>query len=102
MQVAPAVPNFGFSMPESVRRDDDFRKVKDSQPLEKKQKHNLLGLTPRSVEHEESGEEEEVVDEEASGMNTGIGFVVACVSSSTSLKLTCIACNSNIMVKLLC
>ena len=80
MQVAPAVPDFGFSLPVPVQEAAPSTEVKDNQPFKKKQKHNLLGLTPQSVEDEEIGEEEEEADElneEASGANTGTGFVVS-------------------------
>lgn len=74
-QVAPAVPSFGIPLP-----------VKPPVPLEpvrkrkKKRRHNQLGLTPKTVEHESSEEDGNDVDEEAK-------FAVAAglVSSETPL-----------------
>lgn len=59
-QVAPAVPSFGIPLP-----------VKPPAPLEtgrkrkKKRRHNQLGLTPKTLEHESSEEEGNDIDEEA-------------------------------------
>lgn len=59
-QVAPAVPSFGIPLP-----------VKPPAPLEagrkrkKKRRHNQLGLTPKTIEHESSEEEDNDIDEEA-------------------------------------
>jgi hypothetical protein len=59
-QVAPSVPSFGIPLP-----------VKPPAPVEtgrkrkKKRRHNQLGLTPKTVEHESSEEEGNDIDEEA-------------------------------------
>lgn len=68
-QVAPAVPSFGIPLP-----------VKPPVPLEtirkrkKKRRHNQLGLTPKTVEHESSEEDGNDVDEEAK-LAVAAGFV---------------------------
>ena len=59
-QIAPAVPSFGSPLPgRSITAQESGRK-----PRKKKRRHNQLGLTPKTEEHE-SSEEEEDVDEEA-------------------------------------
>ena len=73
-QVAPAIPSFGFSLPAPVQETTILSDKKNTQPSTKKQKHNLLGLTPQLAGHEDD-EEEEGMDEEASVMRTGAGFV---------------------------
>lgn len=70
-QVAPPVPSFGIPLP-----------VKPPAPLEtgrrrkKKRRHNQLGLTPKTVEHESSEEEGNDVDEEAK-LAVAAGFVTS-------------------------
>ena len=67
-QVAPAVQNFGFS-------SSTLKPVKNAQTHQstlKKEKHNILGLTPRSAEGEES-EEGDDVDEETQATTKGQG-----------------------------
>ena len=58
MPAAPAVPSFGLPLPQQVSVIDGDKRLK-----KKKRKHNQLGLTPRTEEHE-SSEEEDDVDEE--------------------------------------
>jgi hypothetical protein len=68
-QVAPAVPSFGIPLP-----------LKPPAPLEtgrkrkKKRRHNQLGLTPKTLEHESSEEEGNDIDEEAK-LAVAAGFV---------------------------
>lgn len=59
-QVAPAVPSFGIPLPVRPPTPETVRK-----PKKKKRRHNQLGLTPKSVEHESSEEDENDIDEEA-------------------------------------
>lgn len=60
-QVAPAVPSFGNPLPVKPPAPQEIaRRAK-----KKKRRHNQLGLTPKTLEHESSEEEENDVDEEA-------------------------------------
>lgn len=62
-QAAPAVPSFGAPLPLPIKPPaPQERPVKRSK---KKRKHNQLGLTPKTEEHESSEEEENDADEEA-------------------------------------
>lgn len=59
-QVAPAVPSFGIPLPvKPPAALETIRKRK------KKRRHNQLGLTPQTVDHESSEEDGNDVDEEA-------------------------------------
>ncbi|QKX54031.1 uncharacterized protein TRUGW13939_01113 [Talaromyces rugulosus] len=60
---APAVPSFGVPLPAKPPQPTDAASKKTSNK-KKKRKFNQLGLTPKTEEHESSGEEEDV-DEEA-------------------------------------
>lgn len=60
LQVAPAVPSFGNPLPvKPPAPQENGRK-----PKKKKRRHNQLGLTPKTIEHESSEEEENDLDEE--------------------------------------
>ena len=61
-QAAPAIPSFGSvsSLPVKPPAPQDFGK----RPRKKKRKHNQLGLTPKTDQHEPS-EEEDDADEES-------------------------------------
>lgn len=68
-QVAPAVPSFGIPLPiKPPVPSETVRKRK------KKRRHNQLGLTPKTVEHESSEEDGNDVDEEAK-LAVAAGFV---------------------------
>ena len=84
-QVAPAIPSFGFSLPTSVQETATLVEGKNNQPSAKKQKHNLLGLTPQLAENE-NDDEEYGMDEEASGMSTGAGLVLESACSRVNLS----------------
>lgn len=58
-KVAPAVPSFGIPLPVSLPPSQET----EERPRKKKRRHNQLGLTPKSLEHE-SSEDENDVDEE--------------------------------------
>lgn len=58
-QVAPAVPSFGIPLPVKPPAPETRK------PKKKKRRHNQLGLTPKSLEHESSEEDENEIDEEA-------------------------------------
>lgn len=102
-QVAPAIPSFGFSLPPSVQASTTSTEERSAQPSKKKQKHNLLGLTPQLAENEEEEEEEEHdgMDEEASGTSTGAGFVSYSACNMVDLELIWTAYNSSTTVRLL-
>ena len=57
----PPVPSFGNPLPSKPPPAADATR----KPKKRKRKHNQLGLTPKTEEHESSEEEEEVVDEES-------------------------------------
>lgn len=59
-QVAPAVPSFGIPLPVKPPTPETIRR-----PRKKKRRYNQLGLTPKSLEHESSEEDENDIDEEA-------------------------------------
>lgn len=59
--VAPAVPSFGNPLPVKPPAPQEMAR----RPKKKKRRHNQLGLTPKTLEHESSEEEENDVDEEA-------------------------------------
>lgn len=59
-QVAPAVPSFGNPLPVKPPAPQEMAR----RPKKKKRRHNQLGLTPKTLEHESSEEEENDVDEE--------------------------------------
>lgn len=59
-QVAPAVPSFGIPLPVKPPTPEIIRR-----PRKKKRRYNQLGLTPKSLEHESSEEDENDIDEEA-------------------------------------
>ena len=73
-QAAPAVPSFGAPLPLPVKPPAPQEGPKNPRK-KKKRKHNQLGLTPKTEEHESSEEEvEDDVDEEArlaSAVNRG-------------------------------
>lgn len=58
-KVAPAVPSFGIPLPVSLPPSQET----EERPKKKKRRHNQLGLTPKSLEHE-SSEDDNDVDEE--------------------------------------
>lgn len=58
-KVAPAVPSFGIPLPVSLPPSQE----PEERPKKKKRRHNQLGLTPKSLEHE-SSEDDNDVDEE--------------------------------------
>lgn len=58
-KVAPAVPSFGIPLPVSLSPSQET----GERPKKKKRRHNQLGLTPKSLEHE-SSEDENDLDEE--------------------------------------
>jgi hypothetical protein len=62
-QASPAVPSFGGPLPLPVK--PPVPQDRPSKPRKKKRKHNQLGLTPKTEEHESSEEEEDDADEEA-------------------------------------
>lgn len=59
IKVAPAVPSFGKPLPVSLPPSQET----EERPKRKKRRHNQLGLTPKSLEHE-SSEDENDLDEE--------------------------------------
>lgn len=59
-QVAPAVPSFGNPLPVKPPAPQEMAR----RPKKKKRRHNQLGLTPKTLEHESSEEEDNDVDEE--------------------------------------
>lgn len=65
MSVAPAVPSFGFSLPGPVTQANAVAPAPTplADPKQKaKRKHNVLGLTPKGADREDSDQE---IDEEA-------------------------------------
>lgn len=60
-QVVPIVPSFGNPLPVKPPAPQELAR----RPKKKKRRHNQLGLTPKTLEHESSEEEENDVDEEA-------------------------------------
>lgn len=63
---APAVPSFGNPLPSKPPPAADATR----KPKKRKRKHNQLGLTPKTEDHE-SSEEEEEADEESKLAQTG-------------------------------
>ncbi|KAL9128803.1 MAG: hypothetical protein Q9217_002584 [Psora testacea] len=61
-EVAPAVPSFGEPLPKFGYRSEP--QEQPHKPKKRPRKQNQLGLTPKTEEHESSGEEEKDVDEE--------------------------------------
>lgn len=68
-QVAPAVPSFGIPLP--IKPPVSLETIPKRK---KKRRHNQLGLTPQTVEHESSEEDGNDVDEEAK-LAVAAGFV---------------------------
>lgn len=60
-QAAPAVPSFGNPLPVKPPAPQEHGR----KPKKKKRRHNQLGLTPKTQEHESSEEDENDADEEA-------------------------------------
>lgn len=99
-QVAPAIPSFGFSLPTSVQGSATLTEERSAQPSTKKQKHNLLGLTPQLAENEDEEEEEyDGMDEEASGISPVAGYISNSACSMLDLELTLTAYNSSTTVR---
>lgn len=69
IQVAPAVPSFGNPLPLKPPPPQEIGR----KPKKKKRRHNQLGLTPKTVEHESSEDEENDLDEEAK-LATAVGL----------------------------
>ena len=65
---APAVPSFGNALPVKPPLPQENGK----KPRKKKRKHNQLGLTPRTEEHESSEEELDVDEEKKLAVQAGI------------------------------
>ena len=59
----PAVPSFGGALPLPVK--PPIPQEQGGKPRKKKRKHNQLGLTPKTEDHESSEEDEDDVDEES-------------------------------------
>lgn len=72
-QAAPAVPSFGG--PPLLPVKPPIPQERPAKRSKKKRKHNQLGLTPKTEEHESSEEEEDDVDEEARLAATVAGSV---------------------------
>ena len=74
VDVAPAVPSFGFALP-TVSQQPPSVDAFDNSSKKKKRKFNQLGLTPKSEEHEDSDDGD--VDEEAAFQKASEGSVYA-------------------------
>ncbi|OCL06857.1 hypothetical protein AOQ84DRAFT_68967 [Glonium stellatum] len=83
VDVAPAVPSFGFALP-TVSQQSSSPADAAENSSRRKRKFNQLGLTPRSEERENSGDEE--VDEEAAFQSAVEGLVVTYKGHTSALN----------------
>lgn len=84
VNVAPAVPSFGFALPTVSQQPPSSVDAVDNSSKKKKRKFNQLGLTPKSEEHEDS--EDGDVDEEAAFQKASEGLVFDYKGQTSTLK----------------